>query len=76
MDGEEISLLRVLSTVEPACPCRRPGSQAIGEGDAGPNTGGMGAYSPAPVMDAGDGRRVMAEIVRPTIDGMAAEGAP
>lgn len=46
------------------------------DGDQGPNTGGMGAYSPAPRLDAPTVERVMAEIVRPTLAGMAAEGAP
>jgi len=46
------------------------------DGDRGPNTGGMGAYSPAPVMDAAMQERVMATIVRPTIAAMADEGAP
>ena len=46
------------------------------DGDRGPNTGGMGAYSPAPRLDAATTERVMAEIVRPTLAGMAAEGAP
>jgi phosphoribosylamine--glycine ligase len=46
------------------------------DGDEGPNTGGMGAYSPAPVLDAAMVERVMREIVRPTLAGMAAEGTP
>jgi phosphoribosylamine--glycine ligase len=46
------------------------------DGDQGPNTGGMGAYSPAPRLDAALIERAMAEIVRPTLAGMAAEGAP
>ena len=46
------------------------------DGDRGPNTGGMGAYSPAPVMDAAMQERVMSTIVRPTIAAMAEEGAP
>jgi phosphoribosylamine--glycine ligase len=50
--------------------------KTVYDGDRGPNTGGMGAYSPAPVMDAGMQERVMREIVRPTIAAMAAEGAP
>ncbi|UUX48234.1 phosphoribosylamine--glycine ligase [Nisaea acidiphila] len=50
--------------------------KAVGEGDTGPNTGGMGAYSPAPVMDEAMIGRVMEEIVQPTVDGMAAEGMP
>ena len=48
----------------------------VGEGDTGPNTGGMGAYSPAPIVDAAMEARIMREIVRPTLAGMAAEGAP
>lgn len=50
--------------------------KAVGDGDTGPNTGGMGAYSPAPVMDDAMIQRVMEEIVQPTVDGMAAEGMP
>lgn len=50
--------------------------KAVGDGDTGPNTGGMGAYSPAPVMDEAMVQRVMDEIVQPTVDGMAAEGMP
>jgi phosphoribosylamine--glycine ligase len=46
------------------------------DGDTGPNTGGMGAYSPAPVMTAAMIERTMAEIVRPTLAAMKAMGAP
>jgi phosphoribosylamine---glycine ligase len=46
------------------------------DGDKGPNTGGMGAYSPAPVFDEAVRERVMDEIILPTMRGMAAEGAP
>jgi phosphoribosylamine--glycine ligase len=48
----------------------------VGEGDTGPNTGGMGAYSPAPVMTPAMIGRVMREIVEPTMRGMAELGAP
>jgi phosphoribosylamine---glycine ligase len=48
----------------------------VGEGERGPNTGGMGAYSPAPVMDAPMRERVMRTIVAPTLEGMAAMDAP
>ena len=44
------------------------------DGDTGPNTGGMGAYSPAPVMTPAITERVMAEVIRPTVAGMAADG--
>ncbi|MBM3389456.1 MAG: phosphoribosylamine--glycine ligase [Betaproteobacteria bacterium] len=48
----------------------------IGDGDIGPNTGGMGAYSPAPVVTPDVHARVMREIILPTIDGMRADGIP
>ena len=50
--------------------------KARDNGDTGPNTGGMGAYSPAPVVTDDIAQRVMDEVIRPTVDGMAAEGAP
>ncbi|WP_159593863.1 phosphoribosylamine--glycine ligase [Chelativorans xinjiangense] len=48
----------------------------VGEGDTGPNTGGMGAYSPAPVMTEAMVERCMREIIEPTLKGMAEMGAP
>ncbi|WP_394730307.1 phosphoribosylamine--glycine ligase [Altererythrobacter sp. GH1-8] len=48
----------------------------VGDGDTGPNTGGMGAYSPAPVLTDDLQARVMAEIIEPTVRTMAAEGMP
>lgn len=48
----------------------------VGEGDTGPNTGGMGAYSPAPVLTAALQERVIDEIIRPTVETMASEGNP
>jgi phosphoribosylamine--glycine ligase len=48
----------------------------VGDGDTGPNTGGMGAYSPTPVVDAAMQARIMAEIVEPTVKAMAARGTP
>jgi phosphoribosylamine--glycine ligase len=50
--------------------------KAVGDGDTGPNTGGMGAYSPAPAIDENMHQRVMAEVIKPTIEGMAADGHP
>jgi phosphoribosylamine---glycine ligase len=44
------------------------------EGDQGPNTGGMGAYSPAPVVDQAVHKRILDEVIQPTLDGMAADG--
>ncbi|MEM9107135.1 MAG: phosphoribosylamine--glycine ligase [Pseudomonadota bacterium] len=48
----------------------------VGDGDSGPNTGGMGAYSPAPVLDSTLQQRVLDEIVNPTLVGMAEAGTP
>ncbi|MEL7401538.1 MAG: phosphoribosylglycinamide synthetase C domain-containing protein, partial [Pseudomonadota bacterium] len=46
----------------------------VGDGDTGPNTGGMGAYSPAPVVTPDIHKRIMDEVIYPTVNGMAAEG--
>jgi phosphoribosylamine---glycine ligase len=48
----------------------------IFDGDRGPNTGGMGAFAPSPLVDAGLEARIMREIVQPVLDGMSAEGCP
>ena len=50
--------------------------KAVGEGDTGPNTGGMGAYSPAPAVTAHIQEQVMQEIVQRTADALVAEGCP
>jgi phosphoribosylamine---glycine ligase len=50
--------------------------KAVYDGDEGPNTGGMGAYSPAPVVTEKAHEKIMNEILRPMIDGMAREGRP
>lgn len=48
----------------------------IGDGDTGPNTGGMGAYSPAPVVTPEMHARIMREVIEPTVRGLAADGMP
>jgi len=48
----------------------------VGEGETGPNTGGMGAYAPAPIVDPVMEQRIMTEIIQPTVDAMAAAGTP
>lgn len=48
----------------------------VGDGDTGPNTGGMGAYSPAPVVTDAVYKRVMDEIINPTLKGMKEDGIP
>lgn len=57
-------------------PSRLIDHKRVGDGDTGPNTGGMGAYSPAPVVTAEIHDRVMREVIYPTVRGMAAEGNP
>ena len=76
LEGEEASFFALVDG-ETALPLL--GAQdhkRVHDGDEGPNTGGMGAYSPAPVIDQAMVDRVMTEIIEPTIKGMAAEGRP
>ena len=76
MEGEEASFF-VVTDGRSALPLQAAQDhKTIFDGNRGPNTGGMGAYSPAPVIDAAAERRVMDEIVTPTIAAMAKEGAP
>ena len=76
MEGEEASFF-VLCDGENVLPIgTAQDHKRVGEGDTGPNTGGMGAYSPAPVLDEALQARVLAEIVRPTIAEMARRGMP
>ncbi len=76
MDGEEASFF-VLSDGENILPIgTAQDHKRVGDGDVGPNTGGMGAYSPAPVMSAAVTQRALDQIVRPTIDEMARRGTP
>ena len=76
LDGEEASYI-VISDGQHALPmATSQDHKRVGEADTGPNTGGMGAYSPAPVVSAAVDRRIMDEVIRPTLAGMAAEGAP
>ena len=74
--GEEASFICVVGGAEAVPLASSQDHKAAGEGDTGPNTGGMGAYSPAPVVDEAVHERIMREIVRPTVDGLAAAGTP
>jgi phosphoribosylamine--glycine ligase len=76
LDGEEASFFALCDGRHATFFASAQDHKRVGEGDTGPNTGGMGAYSPAPIVDAAMRARVMAEIVAPTLAGMAAEGAP
>ena len=76
LDGEEASFF-CLCDGKTALPFgSAQDHKRVGDGDTGPNTGGMGAYSPAPVLDAAMEARVMREIVEPTMRGMAEMGCP
>ena len=76
LDGEEASFF-CLSDGKTALPlATAQDHKRVGEGDTGPNTGGMGAYSPAPVMTDEMVARTMREIIEPTIRGMAESGHP
>jgi phosphoribosylamine--glycine ligase len=76
MDGEEASIFALCDGTDYVLLSPAQDHKRIGEGDAGPNTGGMGAYCPAPVMTADLLRRACTEVIEPTLKGMAAEGAP
>jgi len=76
LEGEEASFFALVDGLRAVPLAGAQDHKRIGEGDTGPNTGGMGAYSPAPVLDAPMQRRVMDEIVLPTVRAMAAAGAP
>ena len=76
LTGEEASFICVVGGGEAVPLASSQDHKAAGEGDTGPNTGGMGAYSPAPVVDEAVHARIMREIIRPTVDGMAAAGTP
>jgi phosphoribosylamine--glycine ligase len=76
LQGEEASLFALVDG-ETAVPlASAQDHKRVGEGDTGPNTGGMGAYAPAPVLTPELERQAMDEIVRPTADALAAAGTP
>ena len=76
LDGEEASYIVISDGVNFVPMATSQDHKRRDEGDLGPNTGGMGAYSPAPVVTADVERRILDEVIRPTLAGMAAEGAP
>ena len=76
LDGEEASYI-VMSDGQHALPmASSQDHKRRDEGDMGPNTGGMGAYSPAPVVTPEVERRILKEVIEPTLRGMTMEGAP
>ncbi|TXL72836.1 phosphoribosylamine--glycine ligase [Vineibacter terrae] len=76
LQGEEASFFALVDGTHALPLVAAQDHKRVGDGDTGPNTGGMGAYSPAPCVTPQIAERVMAEIVRPTVRAMAAEGAP
>lgn len=76
LDGEEASFFALCDGDKALAFASAQDHKRVGEGDIGPNTGGMGAYSPAPVMTDEVSARVMKEIIEPTMAAMKAEGCP
>lgn len=76
LDGEELSFFAVVDGAAAVPLASAQDHKAAGEGDTGPNTGGMGAYSPAPVCSPALAAKIMEEVVGPTVRGMVAEGVP
>lgn len=76
MEGEEASLFALSDGINVVALASAQDHKRVGEGDTGPNTGGMGAYSPAPILTPALEARAMAEIVAPTVAALAAEGTP
>jgi len=76
LEGEEASFFALCDGLNVIAMASAQDHKRVGEGDTGPNTGGMGAYSPAPVMTPEMTERTMAEIIRPTVAAMAQRGTP
>ena len=76
LSGEEASFFALVDGKTALALASAQDHKTVGEGDTGPNTGGMGAYSPAPIVTDAMAQRVMAEIVTPTVKAMEAEGRP
>jgi phosphoribosylamine---glycine ligase len=76
MDGEEASFIAICDGTVGLPLASSQDHKARDEGDKGPNTGGMGAYSPAPIVDASMHERIMSEVIEPALKGMRDEGMP
>ena len=76
MAGEEASFIVLCDGRHVLTLATSQDHKRVGEGDTGPNTGGMGAYSPAPVVTPNVHAKVMQEIIQPTVAGMAKDGVP
>lgn len=76
MDGEEISFFALVDGTHALELASAQDHKAAFDGDTGPNTGGMGAYSPAPIVDRAMSQKIMETIINPTIKAMKDEGCP
>ncbi len=74
LEGEEASFICMVDGADVVPFASSQDHKARDDGDLGPNTGGMGAYSPAPVVDATVYRRVMSEVIEPTVQGLQSDG--
>lgn len=74
--GEEASFFALVDGTHALALASAQDHKRVGDGDTGPNTGGMGAYSPAPIIDEAMSARVMREIIIPTVDAMKRRGTP
>ncbi len=76
LDGYELSMFAVCDGKDYILLPAAQDHKRIGDGDTGPNTGGMGAYAPTPLVDEELYQKVRDRVIRPTLDGMQKEGAP
>ena len=76
LEGEEASFIAVVSKDKIIPLATSQDHKAVGEGDVGLNTGGMGAYSPAPIVDERIHQKIIDEVMHPTMQGLISEGSP
>ncbi len=76
LEGEEVSFFALVDGTTALPLASAQDHKAVGDGDTGPNTGGMGAYSPTPLVNDALQARIMKEVIAPTVSGLAAEGSP
>ena len=76
LEGEEASFIVMVDGRHVLPLATSQDHKRLGDGDAGPNTGGMGAYSPAPVVTPALHERIMREVIHPTVSGLATDGTP
>ncbi|MCP4316657.1 MAG: phosphoribosylamine--glycine ligase [Hyphomicrobiales bacterium] len=76
LEGEEASFFCICNGINALPLTTAQDHKCVGDGDTGPNTGGMGAYSPAPVMTDALIEQTMEQIIKPTLQGMAERGTP